>query len=83
MEIGLALRLDWLGLRPAWLALGPSRGGMDVRMNERTYGKSPHSTGLRPLSGPLPRKVEKEEEEGEDQEIENRGNIRGEFLKVQ
>ena len=55
----LALRPAWLGLRPAWLALGPSRGGMDGRMDGRTYGwtdgKSPRSTGLHPLLGPLPR----------------------------
>ena len=51
----LALRPDWLGLRPSWHSLGPSRGGWtDKRTNERTDGKSPHSTGLRPLSGPLP-----------------------------
>ena len=37
----------WLALRPDWLALGPSRG--------RTDGKSPHSKGLCPLSGPLPK----------------------------
>ena len=30
--------------------------GADERMYERTDGKSPHSTGLRPLSGPLPKK---------------------------
>ena len=59
----------WLGLRPSWLGLRPSRLGLrpswlglrpgwiaqreewtDRRMN----GKSPHSTGLCPLSGPLP-----------------------------
>ena len=50
----LALRPDWLGLRPAWLALGPLRGGTDGRMDRWTVGKAPHSTGLRPLSGPLP-----------------------------
>ena len=38
----------------AWLA-GPE-GGTDERTDERTNGKSPHSTGLRPLSGPLPKK---------------------------
>ena len=30
------MRPDWLGLRPAWQALGPSRGGTDGRTNERT-----------------------------------------------
>ena len=50
----LALRPDRLGLRPAWLALRPSRGGTDVRTDGRTNGKSPHSTGLCPLSGLLP-----------------------------
>ena len=49
----------------AWLA-GPQarldgpEGGTDERTNRRTYertdGKSPHSTGLRPLLGPLPKK---------------------------
>merc|ERR1712015_178893 len=34
---------------------GWPRGG-DGRTNERTNGKSPHSTGLRPLLGPLPKK---------------------------
>ena len=33
---------------------GWPRGG-DGRTNVRTDGKSPHSTGLRPLSGPLPK----------------------------
>ena len=32
---------------------GQLRGG---QTNERTDGKSPHSTGLRPLPGPLPKK---------------------------
>ena len=38
---------------------GWPRGGngrTDGRTNGRTNGKSPHSTGLRPLSGPLPKK---------------------------
>ena len=35
-----------------WLN-GPE-GGTDGRTDGHTYGKSPHSTGLRPLSGPLP-----------------------------
>ena len=34
---------------------GWPRGGMDGRTNEQTNGKSPHSTGLHPLSGPLPK----------------------------
>ena len=33
--------------------------GGDGRTDVRTDGKSPHSTGLRPLSGPLPKKKEK------------------------
>ena len=42
----------WLGLRPGWLA---QRGElMDEQTDEWKKGKSPHSTGLRPLSGPLP-----------------------------
>ena len=48
----------WLAWPQAWLA-GPE-GGTDGqtngRTNGRTNGKSPHSTGLRPLSGPLPKK---------------------------
>ena len=56
----LALRPDWLGLRPAWL-LGPRGGGRthgrtDERMDGCMEGKSPHSTGLCPLSRPLPKK---------------------------
>ena len=39
------------------LAGWPRGGGRtDERTDEQTYGKSPHSTGLRPLSGPLPKK---------------------------
>ena len=34
---------------------GRTDGWTDGRTNGRTDGKSPHSTGLRPLSGPLPR----------------------------
>merc|ERR1712015_325181 len=45
----LGLRPDWLGLRPGWMSQG---GG---RTYGQTDGKSPHSTGLRPLSGPLPK----------------------------
>ena len=33
---------------------GGSGGGTYVRMDGRMYGISSHSTGLRPLSGPLP-----------------------------
>ena len=39
---------------------GWPRGGngrTDGQMDERTNGKSPHSTGLCPLSGPLPKKI--------------------------
>ena len=41
----------WLGLRPGWMA---HRGGMYGQTDLRTDGKSPHSTELYPLSGPLP-----------------------------
>ena len=59
---GLQARLD-----------GPE-GGTDkrtnVRTNERTDGKSPHSTGLRPLSGPLPKKEGgREKKEGKNEEM--------------
>ena len=59
----LALKPAWLALRPAWLAFGPLRGGQtdkwtdkqtDKRIDGWTSGKFPHSTGLRPLLGPLP-----------------------------
>ena len=50
-----ALRPAWLALRPAWLALGPSREGTDGLIDGWTDGKSPHSTALCPLTGPLPR----------------------------
>ena len=40
------------GPRPFWQALNPQ--WMGGRTDVRTYGISPHSTGLRPLSGPLP-----------------------------
>ena len=43
----------WLAGSQAWLN-GPEGGLTDGWMNGRTNGKSPHSTGLRPLSGPLP-----------------------------
>ena len=39
--------------RPRQMTLGPLYGWMDVRRD----GISPHSTGLRPLSGPLPKKA--------------------------
>ena len=42
----------WLAGLKAWLD-GPGER-TDERMDGRTDGKSPHSTGLRPLSGPLP-----------------------------
>ena len=45
-------RDGWLGLRPGWMAQRGER--TDGLTNERTNGKSPHSTGLCPLSGPLP-----------------------------
>ena len=40
-----------------WASGLAARGGMNGRTNERTDGKSPHSTGLCPLSGPLPKKT--------------------------
>merc|ERR1712212_102119 len=65
----LGLRPGWLGLRPGWLGLRPGWLGLrtgwmaqrgdrrtDVRTYGRTDGKSPHSTGLCPLSVPLPKK---------------------------
>ena len=45
---------NWLGLRPGSMA--QRGGGMDGQMDVQTDGKSPHSTELRPLSGPLPKK---------------------------
>ena len=55
----------WLAGPQAWLA-GPQarldgpEGGTDGRMNVRMNGrKSPHSTGLHPLSGPLPKNDKK------------------------
>ena len=51
----LSVHLSWL---PGWaLGLaGWAKGGCtDGRTNVRTYRKSPHSTGLCPLSGPLPK----------------------------
>ena len=44
------------GLRPSQ-AWGGTYGRTDERTDKQTYGKSPHSTGLRPLSGPLPKKL--------------------------
>ena len=41
---------------PAWSKGLPARLGGDVHTDGRTDGKSPHSTGLRPLLGPLPKK---------------------------
>ena len=54
------LRLGWLAGPQAWLD-GPE-GGTDGRTDKQTNGrtdermdrKSPYSTGLRPLLGPLP-----------------------------
>ena len=48
----LALRHDWLGLRPAWQAFGP---GGDIQIDVLMDGKYPHSAGLCPLSGSLPK----------------------------
>ena len=42
-------------LAGSW-ALEGGDGRTDERTDGRTNGKSPHSTGLRPLSGPLPKK---------------------------
>ena len=38
---------------------GQTDGQMEGCTDVRTDGKSPHSTGLRPLSGPLPKKRDK------------------------
>ena len=57
LAVALGLRPGWLSFRPGWMAL---RGGMDGLTNRRTDGKSPHSTGLCPLSGTLPKKRENE-----------------------
>ena len=43
--------------QPAGSEGQPEGGRTDVRMDGRTYGISPHSTGLCPLSGPLPKKL--------------------------
>ena len=48
----LGLRPGWLGFRPGWMAQRGER--TYVRTNKPTDGKSPHSTGLCPLSGLLP-----------------------------
>ena len=55
----LALRPCWLAPRPLQLAAGQMDGWMDGWMDAQTYGISPHSTGLCPLSEPLPKKGEK------------------------
>ena len=55
-QIWLAGPQAWLAGPQAWLD-GPEGGG---QTDVRTDGKSPHSTGLRPLSGPLPKKRKKE-----------------------
>ena len=49
----LGLRPGWLGLRPGWMAQRGER--TDGWTNVRTVGKSPHSIGLSPLLGPLPK----------------------------
>ena len=49
----LASSKAFLGVRPDWLSLRGGIGGMDEGVN----GKSPHSTRLRPLSGPLPKNL--------------------------
>ena len=50
------LRPGWLSLRPGWMAQRGEQmdGRTNVRTNVRMDGKSPHSTGLCPLSGLLP-----------------------------
>ena len=55
------LRPSQSGLRTSQAGLRASRGGRvygrtDEQTDGRTDGKSPHSTGLRPLSGPLPKR---------------------------
>ena len=61
---GLPERSEGLPEGPEGLPEGPEEAGgdgrtygrTDGRTDVRTYGISPHSTGLRPLSGPLPKK---------------------------
>ena len=58
------LRAGWKGLRASQQGLRASQQGLrasqrgdgrtDVRTDGQTDGISPHSTGFRPLSGPLP-----------------------------
>ena len=48
------LRTSWRGLGASQQGLRASQRGADGRTGGRTDGISPHSTGLRPLSGPLP-----------------------------
>ena len=70
----------WLGLRPGWMA---QRGGRtdvrstDGRTNKRMDGKSPHSTGLCPLSGPLSKKSKVNYEVGDS----GSGNIQSRVRK--
>ena len=48
---------------------GRTDGQKDGRTDGWTDGKSPHSTGLGPLSGPLPKKIEVEKGIGRMQQI--------------
>ena len=50
----LGLRPGWLGLRPGWMAQRGD-GWTSERTDKQMDGKSPHSTGLHPLSRPLPK----------------------------
>ena len=54
-------QLARLEAQPARLEAQPARPrGENGQADEQTDGKSPHSTGLRTLSGPLPKKSEAE-----------------------
>ena len=63
LKLGCSRAAAWLAGSEACLAgswaLEGGNGQSDIRMSGRmdvrTDGKSPHSTGLCPLSGPLPR----------------------------
>ena len=50
-------QLEGSGGKPAGPEDQPEGEQMNGRTDGRTYGISPHSTGLRPLSGPLPKKA--------------------------
>ena len=70
----LGLRAGWLGLRPGWMAQREDEQ-MNGQTNVQTEGKLPHSTGLRPLSGSLPKKGVKDKGAG----LANRESLAAEF----